>query len=199
MALEEINSHFDAFEKSLRETTGKAKARQMLKEKKAQFRTIDNSIRQLSKRGIPVPGELKRMRDDLITEIEELALPTKDMEEIYNRLLNLVEDLGRLCSRNPRKDLYLKAKDKKTNETGIDTLAQVLTSVMRKMGGKGKEKLIIQRVEEALHDDMTEEDLDRPLGKTPRWKTNLKSARNSLISKGILTPDSKGKIWTLAG
>jgi hypothetical protein len=199
MALDEMFSHLDAIEEMLRKTTEKTKSGQELKEKKAQFRTIDHSIRQLSKRGIPVPEELKRMRDELTVEIDKLALPSKDIGEIYNRFLSLVEELGRLCGRSPRKDLYLKAKEKKKNETDIDTLAEALTTVLGKMGGSGKEKSIIQGVENALQNDLSKADLDRPYGKTPRWKTNLRKARKGLIEKGVLTPDSKGKTWTLAG
>lgn len=198
MNLDEIYIHLDKIEEIIRKTTGKAKSKQNLKEKKAQFRTIDNSIRQLSKRGIPVPDDLIRMKDKLITEIDELALPTNDIGDIYNRVLNLVEDLGRLCGRSPRKDLYLKAKEKKKNETDFDTLGKALIGVLEKMGGSGKEKSIIQGVENALQNDLTEADLDRPKGKTPRWKTNLRIARKRLIEKGVLTPESKGRTWTLA-
>lgn len=198
MKLDEINSHLDAIEKMLYETTENVKNEQELKEKKAKFQTINNTIRQLSKQGIPVPDELKRMRDGFIAEIDKLSMPIEGIGKIYSRLLNIVEDLGRLCRRSPRKDLYLKYVEQKKTETDIDSLSKVLITVMEKMGGSGKEKSITQGIEKALQNDLTEADLDCPKGKTPRWKTNLKQARKKLIEKGVLTPDSDGKTWTIA-
>jgi len=197
MGLEEIGGHLDEIERILEERVVNLRNGHELKNKKEKFRARDNSISRLSTRGIPIPDEMKNMKETLITEIEGLSMPIEDVQKIYNRTLKLVVKLGRLCRRSPRKDLYLKDREERKNETDIDTIGKALVSVLEKMGGSGKEKSIIPRVEEDLRESFTESDLTKPSGNRPKWQSNLRRARKKLIGEGILTTDSKGSRWTL--
>lgn len=199
MTFQDIGSHLDGIEKILKETAWNPEDRPELKSKKEQFRVIDRSIRQWRKKGIPIPAEMDDIRKRLIAEIEEHSLPVENLQAIYNKSLDIVVELGRICKRSPRKDLYLKAKKRRGEETNTDTLAKVLVNVLEKMGGSGREKVIFQRVEEDMQGELTEADMERPSGKTSRWQSNLRRARKKLINDGILTPESKSRKWTLAG
>ncbi|MBW1977818.1 MAG: hypothetical protein JRI79_07600 [Deltaproteobacteria bacterium] len=198
MHIEEINAHLDGLEKILNNVAQGLKDEHDLEHKKRQFRAVDNSIRQLSEGGIPIPPELNQMRETLQAEIERFSVPLEEVEDAYRRALELVVKLGRLCRHNPRKDLSLMAKEKRQRETKVAELGKILVSVLQKMGGSGREKSVVRKVEEALQGQFTEADLDCPQGKTPRWLSNLRRARNKLIEQGVLTPNSKGRRWALA-
>lgn len=199
MVLEDISSHLEGIEQILKEEVENLKNRPNLKNKKEQFRIIDRSIRQLRNKEFPVPEEMNAIRDNLIAEIEKHSMPVENLQKIYEKTLDIVVELGRICKRSPRKDLYLRAKDNRREETDIDTLAKVLVNVLEKMGGSGREKLIFKKVEKDFQGELTKADIECPKGRTPRWQSNLKRARRKLINEGILTPESKGRNWMLVG
>ena len=151
----------------------------------------------MKKKGIPVPDEMEEMRKALIAEIDKQTMPVDELLKVYIRLLDLIIEFGKLCRRSPRKDLSIKAKEKRQGETDTEILKNILVTVLKETGGTGKEKIIIQRVGEELQSKLTEADVECPGGKTPRWQYNLKRARRELIKEGILAPESKGRIWTL--
>lgn len=197
MSVQDIGRHLDEIERILRETPWNPEGRHELQKKKDQFKVIDRSIRQWREKGIPIPPDMNDVRKNLIAEIEKASLPLDDLQTVYNKALNIIMVLARMCRRSPRKDLYVKAKERKKDETGIDILAKILVKVLETMGGSGKERLIFKRVEEDLQGKLTEADMERPSGKTSRLQSNLRRARKKLVKEGILTPESKGRQWTL--
>jgi len=199
MDVEEISTHLDHIEEILKETVENRENGPDLKNKKEQFRIIDQSIRQLRNKDFPVPEEMNAIRNNLIAEIEKHSLPVAKLQEQYEKVLDIVLEFGRICKRSPRKDLYLRAKKQRSEETDIDTLAKVLVNALEGMGGSGREKFIFQKVGEDFKGKLTKADMACPKGKTPRWQSTLKRARKKLINEGILTEESKGRKWTLAG
>lgn len=197
MALENISIHLGEIERILKQTAVNLKDNPELKKKKEQLRVINRSISQWRKKGIPVPREMNDVRNSLVAQIKQHSLPGEDLQEMYDKALGIIVELGRICKRSPRKDLHRMAKERRGQETGFDTLAKVLVNVLEKMGGSGKEKVIFQMVQENLQGELTEVDTECPKGKTARWQSNLRRARKRLIRKGILTPESKGRKWTL--
>lgn len=194
----DISSHLDAVENKLKELIENTEKRPELKNIKEQFRIIDQSIRQLRKQGLSVPPEMINIRDNFIAEIEKYSMPIENLQKAYNKALDIVVELGRICRHSPRKDLYLKAKERRGSETGVDTLSKLLVEILKKMGGSGHEKYIFKKFEENFQEKMTKADMESPKGRTPRWQTNLKRARKKLITEGVLTTESKGRKWTLA-
>ncbi len=199
MALEEISTHLDRIEEILKETVGNRENGLDLKNKKEQFRIIDRSVRELRNKDFPVPKEMNAIRNNLIAEIEKHSLPVSKLQEQYEKALDIVLEFGRICKRSPRKDLYLRAKKHRSEETDIDTLAKVLVNALEEMGGSGREQIIFQKIGEDFKEELTKADMACPKGKTPRWQSNLKRARRKLINEGILTQESKGRKWALAG
>jgi len=181
MALEEISTHLDRIEEILGETMENRENGPDMKNKKEQFRIIDQSIRQLRNKDFPVPEEMNAIRNDLIAEIEKHSLPVAKLQEQYEKVLDIVLEFRRICKRSPRKDFYLRAKKQRSEETDIDTLAKVLVNALEGMGGSGREKFIFQKVGEDFKAELTKADMVCPKGKTPRWHSNLKRARKKLI------------------
>ena len=197
MKIKELNDHLEVIENIINEAKDGLDDNTDLSNKKEQLRTINRSIAQLERKKIPVPQEIQNLRTALSREVEKLKSPTDGVEMFYNRVLNLVVELGKVCGRSPRKDLYIRAKEKRSKAIDEDTLSKTLLEVLEEMGGSGHEKEIFSRFGEALESKFTTVDLETFRGKTPRWQTNLRRVRRKLVEKKVLTQDSMGRVWTL--
>lgn len=197
MSFNDINEHFEAIEKIISEANEKATDNTELNNKREQLRTIKSSIAQLERKGIPVPEEIQQLQSSLFRDVEKLKSPIDGIVDVYIRALNIAIELAKLCGRNPRRDLYQKAKEKKAKTIRDDILSKALIKVLEEMGGNGHEKDIIGHLESNLQSKFSMVDLECPLGKTPRWVTNLRKTRKKLIQKNVLTPESKGRKWAL--
>jgi len=197
MSVNEINEHFAAIEKIISEANQKAADDTTLMNKKEQLRTIKRSIAQLERKGVPVPKEIQELQSSLFRDVEKLKSPIDGIVDVYNLALNIAIELAKLCGRNPRRDLYQKAKEKKAKSIGEDILSKSLIRVLEEMGGSSHEKEIIGHLERVLQSKFTMTDLECPLGKTPRWITKLRRVRRNLVQKDVLTQDSMRRVWTL--
>jgi len=194
---DELKKHVDAIENLIHQVQRDVAENEEIRNKKEQLRTVKRSIAQLERKRIPVPKEMQDLKLTLVTDLENGEAPLNGLQPVYERLLDIIEDLGRLCGRSPRRDLYLKARERKSRTTTAEALAPVLVEVLREMGGSAHQKDIALRVKQKLKGKLTEADFERPQGKTPRWQLALRRARKLLIEDGTLTPDSKGRTWTL--
>jgi len=197
MDIMEINKHFEAIENIITDAIEKFDDNVELKEKKEQLRTIKRSIKQLEKKGVSVPQEMKDLKLNLLRNIEEIESPKDDLLVSYNRALDITTRLAQLCGQSLWKDIYQKAREKKANTLDVDILSEALITVLEGMGGSGHEKDIFPRVERALQTKLSETDRECPKGRTPRWHTNLRRARKKLVNSNVLTPDSIKRIWSL--
>jgi hypothetical protein len=197
MKIKELNDHLEIVETIIKEAQNGHDDNAEFSNKKEQLRTINRSIAQLERKKIPVPQEIRNLRSALSRDIEKLKGPTDGIEAAYDRVLNLAVELGKACGRSPRKDLYIRAKEKRSKTIDEDTLAKTLLKVLEEIGGSGPEKEIFPRVGKALESKFTAADLETFRGKTPRWQTNLKRARRKLVGKKVLTQESMKTTWTL--
>jgi len=198
MSVDEIKKHVDALEHLIKEMEVDAAETEELRHKKEQLQTVKRSIAQLEKKGIPIPKEMQELKLSLVNALENGRAPIDGLVPVYDRLLDLIVDLGWICGRRPRKDLYQKAKERKAKTTSAETIEKALVDVLREMGGSAHEKDILQKIKQRLKAQLTEADVERPQGKTPRWQLSLRKARRALVDSGTLNPASKGRTWTLA-
>lgn len=163
---------------------------------KSQLHVVEKSIRQFEKEGIQVPEGLKSDEIALNSKIKEIGKGPNEISLLYEALLDIVAQTGRMIKRNPVKDLRNSSKEKKKNMIRGDILRTTIIAVLKEMGTTGHEHEVLNSIEEKLHGQFTPVDLE-PSGRRKRWESNARSERNQMIKDGILTPDSKGKKWTL--
>ena len=163
---------------------------------KSQLHVIEKSIRQFEKEGIQVPEGLRSDEISLKSKIKEIGKGPNEMSLLYEALLDIVAQTGSMINRNPVRDLRNRSKEKKQKTIRGDILRSTIIAILEEMGTTGREHEILKSIEERLHGQFTPVDLE-PSGRRKRWESNARSERNRMIKEGILTPDSRGKKWTL--
>ena len=165
--------------------------------KKKQLAAVQRTIRQLEKNRVPVPEGLSNEKLNLVSELNYLENASDGCIKVYESLLNIIFDLGRVCRRLPHKELYQLSKKWRNQATPQETLRQSIVTALKDMEGTGKEAKVFESIEKQLSSHFTPADLSRPGGKNLRWQNNVRRERKRMIKEGILTKDSKGKTWTL--
>lgn len=163
---------------------------------KSQLHVVEKSIRQFEREGIQVPEGLRSDQISLESKIKEIGKGPHEISLLYEALLDIVAQTGSMIKRNPVKDLRDRLKEKKKNTIRGDILRRTIIAVLTEMGKAGREHEVLRSIEEKLHGQFTPADLE-PSGKRKRWESNARSERKQMIKEGILTPESRGKKWTL--
>ena len=197
MSHEKLQEHLDALKAFAEAAAGNSQDIGELKVKKAQLQAVQKTIRQLERKGIPVPDGLKEEKLSLATAVGELEKDS-GADQVYEALLDIVEQLGRTRGRRPHHELYLRAKEWKQQTTSPEVLRQEITRALEEMGGSGHEREVIAKIDAGLKGKFTEADLERPRGNRARWQTNVRRERRRMIEDGLLTPESRRSTWTLA-
>lgn len=197
MSLENMQKHLEALREFAEQAAGNGTDSGDLKVKKAQLQAVQKTIHQLERRGIPVPDGLNDEKISLATAVAELEKDS-GIDEVYEALLDIVEQLGRICRRRPHHELYLRSRKWKSQTTPPETLRKEITRVLEEMGGSGHEREVMAKIEARLNGKLTEADRERPKGNRPRWQANVRHERRRMIDDSILTPESRRSTWTLA-
>ena len=197
MSLENLQEHLEALREFAEQAAGNGQDAGDLKVKKAQLQAVQKTIRQLERRGIPVPDGLKDEKLSLATAVGELEKDS-GTDQVYEALLDIVEQLGRTCRRRPHHELYMRSREWKSQATPPDTLRKEITRALEEMDGSGREREVMAKIEARLKGKFTEADLERPKGNRPRWQGNVRRERRRMIDDGMLTAESRRSTWTLA-
>lgn len=197
MSLENVQKHLEALREFAEEAAGNGQDAGDLKVKKAQLQAVQKTIRQLERRGIPVPDGLKDEKLSLATAVGELERDS-GTDQVYETLLDIVEQLGRICKRRPHHELYMRSREWKSQTTSPEVLRKEITRALEEMGGAGHEREVMAKVEVRLKGKFTDADLERPKGNRSRWQGNVRRERRRMIDDGILTAESRRSTWTLA-
>ena len=194
----EIQEHLGALKEYVRNVLTGSKDLDELRVKKAQLSAIQRTIRQLEKNRVPVPEGLSNEKLSLVSELNGLENASDGCIKVYESLLNIIFDLGRVCRRLPHKELYQLSKKWRNQVTPQETLRQSIITTLKDTEGTGKEAKVFESIEKQLSSRFTPADLSRPGGKNLKWQNNVRRERKRMIKDDILTKDSKGKTWTLA-
>ncbi|NLS95740.1 MAG: hypothetical protein GXX96_26700 [Planctomycetaceae bacterium] len=197
MNLQNVQNHLEALREFAEQAAGNGQDAGDLKVKKVQLQAVQKTIRQLERRGIPVPDGLKGEKLSLATAVGELENDS-GKDQVYEALLDIVEQLGRACGRRPHHELYIRSREWKRQTTTPEALRKEITRALEEMGGSSHEREVMAKIEARLKGKFTEADLERPKGNRPRWQTNVRRERRRMIEDGILTPESRRSTWTLA-
>ncbi len=197
MSLQNVKEHLEALREFAEQAAENGQDAGDLKVKKAQLQAVQKTIRQLERRGIPVPNGLKDEKLSLATAVGELEKDS-GTDLVYESLLDIVQQLGRVCKRRPHHELYLRSRDWKSQTTPAEALRKEITRVLEEMQGSGRERDVMAKIAARLKGKFTEADLERPMGNRPRWQMNVRRERRQMIDDGILTSESRRSTWTLA-
>ena len=197
--MEDVEKHLEALQSFADDAVNGAQPTdesETVRVKKAQLRAISRTVSQLERSGVPIPKSIADEKSALTSEIDQLDKTSGTVTSVYTRLIDVLETIGRACGRQPHKDLYRRAKERKQQATSMDTMREAVLSVLNDCGGSARQDEIIEAVGERLKSQFTEADLDRPKGKAARWELAVRRQRKSLIQEGILTENSR-TIWKL--
>ncbi len=197
MSLENAKNNLDAFREFAEEAVGNGQDAGDLRVKKAQFQAVQNTIRRLKQRGIPVPDGLKDEKLSLTKAVGELERDS-GIDQVYETLLDIVEQLRRICKRRPHNELYMRSREWKIQRASLEVLRKEITRVLEEVGGSGHEREVMARIEARLKGKFTEADLELPKGNPLRWQGNVRRGWRRTIDDGILTTESRRSTWTLA-
>jgi hypothetical protein len=164
---------------------------------RSQLRVIEKSIRHFERDGIQVPEGVMSDKFSLESKIKEIKKGPHEISLLYEELLDIIVQTGRILKRRPDRDLRGRLREGRKEELPKDILRNNIIAVLRGMGGTGHERDVLREIEDKLKEQFTPADLDKPLGRRPRWEMNTRQERNRMIKKGILTPESRRKKWTL--
>lgn len=199
MSSGDIQTHLEAlkdYADSIKDGSGDIEDIQI---KKKQLSAVQRTIRQLEKNQVPVPDGLNNEKLSLVSELGILESSSDGSIKVYETLLGIIFNLGKACRRLPHKELYQLSKKWRGQETPQETLRKSIINALKHMGATAKQTEVFEYVGKQLSDSFTPADLSRPGGKTLKWQNNMRRERKRMIKEGILTEDSKGKTWTLAG
>jgi len=163
---------------------------------RSQLRVIEKSIRQFERDGIQVPGGVMSDKLSLESKIEEIKKGPHEISLLYEELLDIIVQTGRILKRRPDRDLCDHLRESRRQELSKDILRKNIIAVLKEMGGSGHERDVLKEIGDKLKDQFTPADMDRP-GRRARWEMNVRQERNRMIKEGILTPESRRKKWKL--
>ena len=195
---EEVKEHVQALREYVKAMSSEGMESSELRVKKSQLSAIQNTIRQLDRKSIPVPDSLKTEKISLAAAVGELERNGNDGTALYDALLDLVADLGQTLGLRPHNELYKKLREWRKQRMPQKTIRDALIATLKSMGGSGKEPEILAKLHDKLGDKLSDADLEKLHGRKPRWHTTVRSVRNKLIKEGILTQESRRRTWTLA-
>ena len=191
-----IEDHVEALKAFAEQATGDGHDVGDLKVKKAQLQAVQRTIRQLERKNIPVPDGLNEEKLTLATAVGELEKDS-GTDQVYETLLDIVEQLGRACGRRPHHELYMRMREWKRQATPPDVLRKEITRALEELGGGGHEREVLAKIEARLKGRFRDADVERPKGNRTRWQTNVRRERRRMIDDGLLTPESRRSTWTL--
>ncbi|BCB96158.1 hypothetical protein JZK55_10800 [Dissulfurispira thermophila] len=119
---------------------------------------------------------------------EKVRLLQKEWQSIFS---------GRVkASHRKRKE---KSKLKKGLRTPEDEFKIPILEALIELGGKAEMKAVLKKVYSKMKDRLNQYDLS-PLPSNPkqaRWENTAQWARNTMVSEGLLSPDSPRGIWEI--
>ena len=100
-------------------------------------------------------------------------------------------------------ELYVKSNvlNKKGKKKSYTTIKEYRTTILKSLveiGGKGKVKEVLDRVEINMEDKFTPEDKEPLRSEELRWESQAKSARYYLVQEGYLRSDSEYGFWEIS-
>jgi len=164
---------------------------------RSQLRVIEKSIRQFERDGIQVPGGVMSDKLSLESKIEEIKKGPHEISLLYEELLDIIVQTGRILRRRPDRDLRDRLRESRKQELSKDILRKNIIAILKEMGGSGHECDVLKAIGDKLKEQFTAADIDTPLGRRARWEINTFQERNRMIKEGILTPESRRKKWKL--
>lgn len=165
---------------------------------RSQLRVIEKSIKQFERDGIQVPEGVMSDKFSLESKIGEIKKGPHEISLLYEELLDIIVQTGRILKRRPDRDLRDRLRESRKRELPKDILRKNIVAVLKEMGGSGHERDVLKEIEDKLKEQFTPADMDTPLGRRARWEMNARQERNRMIKEGILTPESRRKKWKLA-
>ena len=192
MSNEDIRSHIEALKRYSHECIAAVADQSKHAVRHAQLLAIQKTIRQMEKRGIPVPESLDRERIGLVSTEDSMEDAIADCVEVHQALQDIVADLGRACG-----DLGRLRRGQRTPEASY---YRPILEVLAEMGGSGETAEVVDRVGERMKGVLKDVDHD-PLASSPdnpRWRNAAQWARNSMVHDGLLKAASPRGVWELS-
>ena len=168
-----------------------------LREKQAQLIEVSRSIDQLTKLSIGIPGELRNLKIDLVTEIETQKKSREKLEKIIMGLKEIVNPIDVAYFTPPKKKRTRKRRSI-SELTRREVFRIEIIDALKILGGAGKVSEIQEIIEKRMKDKFLPGDLDKTASGELVWKNDVRWARIDMKNDGVLRNDSPKGTWELS-
>jgi hypothetical protein len=195
--IEETHLLCDRIQKLIDDAVALIKSDSMA-EKQKQLQQIAATVENLKDAGVSVPQELIALSETLSRDVSEQDVAVEAIRALRERLEGFTDTIepvlrtgvGRL-RRAPKATL--------PEITPEEDFYPVITNVLRKMGGTGTARKVLEAVFQAMKNLLLPGDLEmHPSGRCENWRHTAKYARYSLIERGVLRGDAPRQTWALS-
>lgn len=174
-----------------------------LAEKQNQLHEISRTIDKLERMSTAIPNELRSLKTDLVKELTAVEEKNKKLSHIAEGLDKILNDLytkidAPIIRRRQQKSDGEPRRRRRTNTTRGQVLQQEIIKAIKKLGGKGNKRDIIEFIGKQLEGKFLAGDLEkRPSSGEIIWINNACWERARMIESGILRKDSPHGVWEL--
>lgn len=180
-------------------------------QKEAQLREIAKAVERLERAGVPVPDSLRAEKTKLVAELAVMASGTEALKQLADDLDGVLDDLrarlgqddSEATPQSPRPKANGGDKPKKKRSRAARTDKKILrlqiTAALKKLGGKGRIKDIMEEMGAKLEGKLLPGDLEwRETSDEYVWQNNTKWERFRMIQDGLARSDSPRGVWELS-
>lgn len=170
----------------------------------AQLREVARSTERLEQQGHPIPDDLRRLKLNLLMNVEEGQKAQAELELLSGKLRPLLASIDAVLSNVHNKT---KAKNKtsggrkkreKFPRTSQEVLREYLLAALRQLGGSAHCNDIKNRMREMLAGQFQPGDLLKRATGEIVWENNTHWERNALVKEGVFKKDSPRGVWELS-
>jgi hypothetical protein len=185
---EDLHNHIEALKVYAERVVINKADLEVLQQKRAQLKEIRADIPKYEKEDLRLA--LKGARDEeaeLLVAINKLT-GGSEVGEVYEALLPIAVQLGRVCQRPLQKDLREAIRAYDSNTTSPQVFRDLIIPFLEESGGSASLSDVMHRIEQGLQGKLTRPDLDVPPGKKCcRLQDNVRREIRQMKKERILT------------
>ncbi len=167
---------------------------------------ISKLIEDFENSGLNVDDNLRRMKLDLVAEVEGTHDRSEEYGDVLKGLRQILDSAGepptngKVGSANVATESGQGTKRRRRSKKDLtpqDLLGQYLVDVLRELGGAASKRDILKRLSEKYGHSFRPGDFESRTSGEVIWQNNTAWARWKLIQQGIMKSDSPTGIWEL--
>lgn len=182
--LQDIGQILDELEGSIKQKVWLCLSVQSLE---AQLKEVVRSIERLKSQGHTIPDELRKLKLNLLMQVEHAQEITIELENTRHRLSQLALSIAHISDNG---------EDGK-GPTDKKVIRHYLLLALKDIGGSAHCKMVKDKMREMMAGQFKPADLIKRANGELVWENNAHWVRNALVHEGVLKKDSPRGVWEL--